>query len=86
MNLQGPNLFRIVGRPAGAIWGFEYSDALKRKAAEGWVWDVRTLDRFIADPEGVIPGTSMSAAPVRDAQDRADIIAYLTSLELHNRP
>ena len=50
------------------------------------VWDVRALNRFIADPEGEIPGTSMSAPPVRDAQDRADIIAYLTSLELHNRP
>ena len=86
MNLQGPSLFRIVGRSAGAISGFEYSDALKRKAAEGWVWDVRTLERFIADPEGVIPGTSMSAAPVRDAQDRADIVAYLLSLGLHNRP
>jgi cytochrome c len=44
------------------------------------------LDRFIADPEGVIPGTSMSAAPVRDAQDRADIVAYLVGLGLHNRP
>ena len=86
MNLQGPSLFRIVGRSAGAISRFEYSDALKRKGAEGWVWDVRTLERFIADPEGVIPGTSMSAAPVRDAQDRADIVAYLLSLGLHNRP
>ena len=86
MNLQGPSLLRIVGRPGGAISGFEYSAALKRKTAEGWVWDVRTLDRFIADPEGVIPGTSMSAAPVRDAQDRADIVAYLVGLGLHSRP
>ena len=84
--LQGPSLFRIVGRQAGAISGFEYSGALRRKAAEGWVWDVRALNRFIADPEGEIPGTSMSAAPVRDAQDRADIVAYLVGLGLHVRP
>jgi cytochrome c len=70
----------------GAVSGFGYSDALSQKAAEGWVWDVRTLDQFIADPQGVIPGSSMSVAPVRDAQDRSDIVAYLLSLGLHNRP
>ena len=84
--LEGPSLFRIIGRPAGAISGFEYSDALRKKAAEGWVWNSRTIDQFIADPQGVIPGTSMSAPPVRDTRDRADIVAYLAGLELHNRP
>jgi cytochrome c len=84
--LQGPSLFGIVGRAAGAIPGFEYSNALRRKATEGWVWDTRTIDRFIADPKAVIPGTSMSAPPVRDAQERADIVAYLATLGLHNHP
>ena len=77
--LQGPNLFQIIGRPAGAITGFEYSDAMRDKAASGLVWDAATLDRYIADPDAVVPGTLMSVPPVRDEQERADLIAYLAS-------
>ena len=40
-------------------------------------WDERTLDRFLADPPGVVPGTTMTYAGVADAQERADLIAYL---------
>jgi cytochrome c len=40
-------------------------------------WGPATLDRFIAGPKALIPGTTMSAPPVVQAQDRADIIAYL---------
>ncbi len=40
-------------------------------------WDERTLDRFLADPPGVVPGTAMTYAGVADAQERADLIAYL---------
>lgn len=75
--LQGPSLARIVGRPAAAIAGFEYSDAMRAKAAAGLVWSEANLDRYIADPEGFVPGTAMSVPPLRDAQDRADLIAYL---------
>lgn len=75
--LQGPNLFQIVGRPAGASDGFEYSDAMREKAAAGLIWDAATLDRYIADPDAVVPGTRMSVPPLRDEQDRADLIAYL---------
>jgi len=77
-HLQGPNLFRILGRPAAALPGFEYSEAMRRKAAEGLVWDRTTLDAYIADPEAVVPGTLMSIPPVRDPQERADLIAYLS--------
>jgi cytochrome c2 len=75
--LQGPPLFRIVGRPAAAIAGFDYSQAMREKAAAGLVWDAATLDRYIADPEAVVPGTLMSVPPMSDAQERADLIAYL---------
>ena len=75
--LQGPSLYRIVGRPAGIIRGFEYSDAMRRKGAAGLVWDATTLDRYIADPEGLVPGTAMGAPPLRDEQERADLLAYL---------
>ena len=75
--LQGPSLYRIVGRPAGNVAGFEYSDAMRREGAAGLVWDAATLDRYIADPEGLVPGTAMSAPPLRDEEERADLLAYL---------
>jgi cytochrome c len=75
--LQGPTLFRVVGRPAGAIVGFDYSDAMKARAAAGLVWETTVLDDYIADPEALVPGTRMSAPPMRDVRERADLIAYL---------
>ena len=75
--LQGPSLCRIMGRPAAAISDFEYSDAMRAKAAAGLIWDATTLDRYVADPENFVPGTRMSAPPLRDDQERADLIAYL---------
>jgi cytochrome c len=77
--LPGPSLFRVVGRPAAALPGFEYSDALKAKGAAGLVWTPTALDRYIADPEAFAPGTLMSVPPLRDAQERADLIAYLSA-------
>lgn len=76
-NLQGPNLYKVLGRPAAVVPGFEYSQAMKQKAAEGLVWDAATLDAFIADPDAVVPGTLMSIPPVRNSQERSDLIAYL---------
>ena len=75
--LQGPTLSRIMGRPAAAIAGFEYSGAMKMKGVAGLIWDAATLDGYLADPEGFVPGTLMSVPPVRDEQERADLIAYL---------
>ena len=83
--LQGPSLFQIVGRPAAASPGFDYSDAMREKAAAGLTWDAATLDRYIADPETVVPGTRMSVPPLRDEQERADLIAYLTRPAAHRR-
>jgi cytochrome c len=83
--LQGPSLFQIIGRPAGATAGFEYSDAMRNKAATGLVWDAAALDRYIADPEAVVPGTRMSVPPLRDEQERADLIAYLARLGAYRR-
>ncbi len=77
--LQGPSLFRIMGRPAAALRGFEYSKAMKAKGAAGLVWTADALDRIIADPEDFVPGTLMGLPPLRDAQERADLVAYLSS-------
>src|SRR5262245_60594926 len=75
--LQGPSLARIDGRPAAALSGFTYSDAMKAKGAAGLVWTAETLDRFIADPGDFVPGTLMALPPLPDAQSGADLVAYL---------
>jgi cytochrome c len=82
--LQGPNLFQIIGRPAGAMPGFDYSDAMREKAAAG-LMDAATLDRYIAEPEALVPGTRMSVPPLRDEQERADLIAYLAGPDAYRR-
>jgi cytochrome c len=64
----------LFGRRAGGVAGFEYSGAMK---GSGIVWSAATLDRFLADPLRVVPGTTMTYAGVADAQERADLIAYL---------
>lgn len=75
--LQGPSLFEIIGRPAGTGAGFKYSEALKSRGAAGLVWSADAIDQFIANPDSFIPETKMNMPPLRDAQERADLLAYL---------
>ena len=72
----GPRHCGLIGRRAGSVAGFAYSDAMKRSNI---VWSAKTLDRFIADPLKAVPGTAMGYAGVKDARERADLIAYLES-------
>jgi cytochrome c len=74
---QGPSLIGVVGRKAGALPGFAYSDAIK---ASGLTWTPANLDRFVSGPTRLVPGTSMRAV-VPDPAERADLIAYLGSLK-----
>jgi cytochrome c len=76
-NGAGPNLFGIVGQPAGQVAGFAYSDALK---GSGITWTAAELDSFIADPAAKIPGTTMVAGALADAAKRQAVIAYLESI------
>lgn len=76
---QGPNLFRVVGQPAGAVAGFKYSPAF-RAGMSGVTWDEATLDRWIADPQSVIPGAIMPYKQA-DAAKRQLIIDYLKSAQ-----
>ncbi|HYC36146.1 MAG TPA: c-type cytochrome [Usitatibacter sp.] len=69
----GPRHCGLIGRRAGAVKDFPYSDAMKRAPIS---WDAATLDRFLADPQRVVPGTAM-AYSVDDPRERADVIAYL---------
>ena len=70
----GPRHCGLFGRKAGSVPGFDYSEAMKRS---GIVWNAATLDRFLADPLGTVPGTTMGYAGIADARERADLIAYL---------
>lgn len=73
-NRTGPKHACLIGRPAGSVEGYAYSKAL---VASGLVWDEATLDRFLAAPREAVPGTKMTYAGVKDAAERADLIAYL---------
>lgn len=73
-NRTGPKHCGLLGRRAGSVAGFQYSVAMKHA---NWVWNRRTLDRFLADPLKTVPGTTMGYAGVKDRQERADLIAYI---------
>jgi cytochrome c len=73
-NNVGPNLHGILGRKAGEIADFRYSPAMKRS---GIVWTSEMLDKFIGDPQALVPGNRMPYAGMASADDRADLIAYL---------
>lgn len=76
-NRTGPKHCGLLGRAAGAAPGFRgYSAALK---GSGIVWEAESLDRFLADPLGTVPGTRMGYAGVKDPQERADLIAFLAA-------
>jgi len=71
---MGPSLKGIIGRKAGSVANFGYSAGLKGK---GVTWNVDTLDAFLAGPMKYVPGTRMAFPGLSNAQDRADVIAYL---------
>jgi cytochrome c len=77
-NGTGPSLYGVVGRAVSSEAGFTYSGAL---VAVADVWDVDHLNGFLEDPKGYAPGTKMSFKGLSKAEDRANLIAYLDSLD-----
>ena len=74
-NRLGPNLHGIVGRKSGALANYGYSYSM---ANADLTWDKATLDKFIANPEGVVRGNNMQPyGGMASAADRAKLIAYL---------
>jgi cytochrome c len=73
-NKVGPNLSGVVGRAAGQAKGFVYSAAF---ADAGLTWDAAALDKWIENPAAMVPGTTMVFAGIRDAEQRANLVAYL---------
>lgn len=72
----GPSLAGVVGRRAGSLGGFAYSADMR---SLGSTWNDGTLDRYLADPSGMVPSTTMAIGPL-DATQRRAIIAYLKTL------
>ena len=76
-DLSGPTLHRIVGRPIAAERGFEYSAAMRGFAEREPIWTRELLDRFSADPEALVPGTSMTFHGMADRVERKALLDYL---------
>lgn len=73
---SGPKHCGLLGREAGSLAGYAYSQALKDS---GIVWSRESLDRFLENPFQAVPGTRMGYAGVKDPQARADLIAFLAT-------
>ncbi|MDN3647226.1 c-type cytochrome [Pontixanthobacter aestiaquae] len=73
----GPNLFGIVGRQAGTLADFAYSDAM---TGADFTWNAEQLEAFLANPAEKVPGTTMVTGAVTDPERRSAIAAYLVSL------
>jgi cytochrome c len=78
-NLPGPNLVGIIGRDTASLPGYGYSPAMRAFAVTNKRWTAESLDRYIADPMGVVPGTSMGFPGIHDARERKELIDYLRS-------
>jgi cytochrome c len=76
-NRVGPNLHGVVGRTAGTVEGFKYSEAMVKAGEEGHVWTPENLAAYLENPKETIPGNKMTFAGLKKPEERADVIAYL---------
>lgn len=70
----GPSLHGVIGRKSGSLAGYTYSSAMK---AAGVTWGEDTLFKYLTAPKAFVPGNKMPFMGVKDAQKRADVVAYL---------
>jgi len=73
--MMGPNLHGVVGRMAGSLAGFSYSQAMKGKGA---AWSRDNLDAFVSQPQAAVPGTYMPFAGLADAAERRALTCWLS--------
>ncbi len=82
-NKVGPELNGVVGRPAGSVPDYNYSQANK---GSGIVWSEEELTLYLHDPRGVVPGTKMTFVGLKKDEDVADVIAYLKQFGPDGQP
>ncbi len=73
-NRKGPSLFGIIGRKAGTVPDYDYSDANK---ATGWIWSDDQLRAYLPNPRAAMPGTKMKFDGVPTSEEVEDLIAFL---------
>lgn len=73
-NKIGPTLHGVIGRKAGTVEGFNYSDAMRESDV---TWTEETIAEYLADPKGYIPGNKMVFVGLKKAEDREAVIAYI---------
>src|SRR5262249_1598291 len=82
-NMTGPSVAEIWNRKAGSLASFpRYSSALR---SSGIIWTDDTLDEWIKDPQHFIPGNTMTFPGMKDARQRADLLAFLKDAVQHGR-
>ncbi len=80
-NFVGPNLNGLDGRAIASEAGYSYSDADQAKKKTGFVWNEKTFDTYITNPQKDIPGTRMIFAGLSKASDRDDLWAYISQFK-----
>jgi cytochrome c len=78
-NRFGPNLFGIIGRTAGTMPGFSYTNAFKNRAK--WEWTEDAVGSWMMFPSTMVPGTAMGVFQGIAERDRDDLVAYLATLK-----
>ena len=73
-NKVGPTLHGVMGRASASEAEFNYSDAMQNAHL---TWDAETLDKYLADPKQLVPGTKMMFPGLRKEKERSDLISYL---------
>ena len=76
-NRVGPSLHGVIGRTAGTVEGFKYSESMIQHGKDGLVWSNETIDQYLADPKGFIPKNKMAFPGLKKPEDRANVIAYI---------
>lgn len=77
-NGTGPTMFQVVGRDIGSVGGFNYSGAMAEFPGD---WTPENLNGFLEKPKSWMPGTGMGFAGLKKGTDRANLIAYLQTLQ-----
>ncbi len=77
-NFVGPELNGIVGRKAGSVAGYSYSDGVKNA---GFEWDAAKLNTWLTDPKAMIAGTKMIFPGLPKEPDRDNVIAYISQFK-----
>jgi cytochrome c len=78
-NRLGPNLFGIMGKKAGTVAGFTYTNAFKTRA--NWEWTEDGIGGWMMFPSTMVPGTAMGIFQGIAERDRDDLVAYLATLK-----